>query len=73
MERGYQLFIVVLNCLFLKLILANYAQLNYNSVEGKNIFVFSTPYNALDILRFQIYLLVNIYIFFTNMHTVGYN
>ena len=53
MECGYQLFIIVLDCLFLKLILANYAPLNYNSTEDKEFF-FPIPCSALDILRFQI-------------------
>ena len=38
MECGYQLFIIVLDSLFLKLILANYAPLNYNSTEDKDFF-----------------------------------
>ena len=53
MECGYQLFIIVLDSLFLKLILANYAPLNYNSTEDKDFF-FSIPCSVLDILRFQI-------------------
>ena len=40
MECGYQLFIIVFDCLFLKLILANYAPLNYNSTEDKDFFFF---------------------------------
>jgi len=54
MECGYQLFTIVLDCLFLKLILANYAPLNYNSTEDKDFFFFPIPCSALDILRFQI-------------------
>lgn len=38
MEYGDQLFIFVLNCLFLKLILASNAQLDYNSIEDKDLF-----------------------------------
>lgn len=37
MEYGDQLFIV-LNCLFLKLIFASYVQLDYNSIEEKDLF-----------------------------------
>lgn len=55
MEYGNQLFIAVLTCMFLKQILANYAQLNYNSLKARAFRLFSTPYSALYILRIQIY------------------